>query len=138
MGIEPDDLIVGRNVARLRKAAKLSQRGLAQAMRDAGFDNWHQNTVSRIENGLQAIGTGQEEGKLTELLGDIFEGTELAKSMDMAGRKIGQVMEVAQLRRVEGELLEALSGVGKLLKMHGQEPQYPELVRYRQAPDGER
>lgn len=46
---------VGRQVYEARKAAKLSQAGLVEAIRAAGIEGWHQTTLSRVEAGKRPV-----------------------------------------------------------------------------------
>lgn len=71
---------VGDNIARLRRAVGISQKQLAEIMREAGFP-WHQNTVSRVENDRQTLTDYSEVEALSQALGgsNIFTGTNLAR-----------------------------------------------------------
>lgn len=68
---------VAANINRLRMAKGLSQSGLADCMREAGATHWRQNTVSRIERGLQPP-TFAEVEELASILGHgVLQGTKM-------------------------------------------------------------
>lgn len=83
---DADDLrTVGQNIAKLRGIAGLKQAELATAMRAAGATHWHQNTVSRIENGKQRIAI-RDLRPLSGILGEgVLEGTVLSEMMSDIG-----------------------------------------------------
>jgi transcriptional regulator with XRE-family HTH domain len=86
-----DKEVIGANVARLRKAKGLSQTALAKAMRTAGHD-WHQNTVSRIENGRQAVHMREMEHLEPVLGGDLLDGTKFAATFAEQWKSFGEEM----------------------------------------------
>lgn len=42
---------VAANVRAMRVRKQLQQRDVVERMRDLGFDKWHRQTISRVENG---------------------------------------------------------------------------------------
>lgn len=61
-----------QELKRLRQLGKMSQADLAQKMRDQGWDEYTQTTVSRMENGGRPI-TLSESRALAQILGTTVE-----------------------------------------------------------------
>lgn len=100
---DTDDGVVGANVSRLRKRAGLSQTALALAMREAGQTHWRQNTVSRVETGRQSLNVGEFRA-LSEILGNVLEGTPLGDRLAEAGRSLVRNIVAVRLRNAETAL----------------------------------
>lgn len=99
-------MLINENMQRLRKAARLSQSELAQAMTERGRP-WHQNTVSRVELGKQEIDSLGDIIVLQEILGpELIEGTPLAQGMDVAARRSFYHQAKTELAKVEHSLRE--------------------------------
>lgn len=74
---------LGQNVKLIREQREMSQTALAAAMTDAGFANFFQTTVSRIESGRQAV-------RLEEAYG-------LARVLDVSIDHLTRELEQAQV-----------------------------------------
>ena len=86
ISLAPDETL-GANIALARKRLRWSQKRLADEMNNLVGGGWYQTTVSRVEQGTQALNYEQLQ-RLTEVLGgQILEGTqaqaELVKSRDL-------------------------------------------------------
>lgn len=121
-----DDSLVAANMKRLRKAAGLSQAELARRMRDAGLD-WHQNTVSRVENGTRAV-TGYREvrGLLAVLGPEVTLGTEAEDAAGKLSRRMLEFVSIPHLRAAEANLESALREVRGVLYAMGEDVPYDE------------
>ncbi|MGP5596861.1 helix-turn-helix domain-containing protein [Brachybacterium alimentarium] len=82
------------NMAKLRKAQGWSQGELAKRMQDAGWSKFHQTTISRIEQGVQAVRLGEARGiadALGTLVGPMLLNDEVSEKwweLDEATRKL--------------------------------------------------
>lgn len=110
-----DQALTGANVARLRKEKGLSQTALAVAMREAGHQ-WHQNTVSRVENGAQELNFN-EISDLTDLVGPVLHGTGLERTLQRAGKNIVDQGILSRLRKAEEALAEATTYLSEARKI---------------------
>ena len=120
---EPENLI-GDNVSRLRRLNHLSQRQLADLMRTWGSENWHQNTVSRVEKSIQKPDL-QEIGHLVTILGtEVLDGTIEAEILRQTGGWYAtQSTERAfdNIRRKIDELQDEVTQLEKLLRFKDKE-----------------
>lgn len=110
----PGGYEIGENIKRRRRELGISQKGLAEKMRERGRDSWHQNTVSRVELGRQDVVVYDDVLALQDILGsDLIEGTGWEPSdrvgaaatrlmIQTAHKDVQQAME--RLERVEGVL----------------------------------
>lgn len=115
---EREDQLTGANVARLRKEKGLSQTALAEVMREQGHD-WHQNTVSRIENGRQSLSVGEVRHLGRILGGNVLAGTALGKSMSELASTLTDAAIANGLREAVAALakaMEALTDVQELIE----------------------
>lgn len=82
------------NMRKLREGQGLSQGELAQRMQDAGWDKFHQTTISRIEKGVQPVRLGEARGiadALGTLVGPMLlddEVSERWRQLDEESRKL--------------------------------------------------
>lgn len=98
----------------------MSQAALAEAMQAAGATNWHQTTVSRVENGTQTL-TLSDMAVLRIVLGDIAgtaEGGALpavsTEGLLEARDKLTGVL--GRLRDVTAEVDDALGFVERMIQ----------------------
>lgn len=118
---DEDEATIGANIARLRKEAGLSQTALAEAMRAAGHD-WHQNTVSRVENGRQRLDVGEMEDLAQIIDGNFLAGTHVEETMRRLARTVVDRAVERRLKRAEVALAqasEALSELRHLIEIQG-------------------
>lgn len=114
-----DEQVVAANIARLRKRRGLSQGALAEAMQQAGATWWHQNTVSRVERGLQSV-SFKDFDALTTVLPGVFAGTDLDGISRATARAAERYVVLPRLREVEQQLEQALSHVRELQYAFGE------------------
>jgi transcriptional regulator with XRE-family HTH domain len=100
------DVMIGANLAKLRKSRGLTQMGLVALMGEYGFDNFLQNTVSRIEKGKRPVHLS-EALALAKIFGSHTGPSGLVPSgcFDLVQRKAGpHADEIAELERWIAEL----------------------------------
>lgn len=113
---------IGSNMQQLRKAKKLSQGELAQAMTERGRP-WHQNTVSRIELGKQELDSIGDLNALQGILGtEILDGTALAVGRENDSSKHLQIIDDAtkELKNIKAGLEELEQATDRLLSVFGE------------------
>lgn len=88
------------NMAELRKARGWSQGELAKRMQDAGWDKFHQTTISRIEKGVQPVRLGEARGIADAL--DVDVAVMLMRS-DMAAKLRDYEALYASISTMESE-----------------------------------
>lgn len=112
-GLSDDDVRIGWNLARLRKERGLSQSALAETMREAGH-GWHQNTVSRIENGQQSMAMSEMEMLETVLGGGLLAGTDIQHKLQAFAAHAADRSIERELAAAESALAQAAEAVALL------------------------
>ena len=97
------DAMVGRGVKALREARGLSQAQVAQAMTDAGIENFYPQTVLKTEKGIRSL--------------KLYEGIALAKILDVRAEELyppdPASEHAAEIGRQLGRLVRAVSLVDR-------------------------
>lgn len=118
---DDDDRVIAANVARLRKAQRMSQDALGAAMRDAGQAHWRQTTVSRVENGRQRLTAG-EVLALQQVLGpDVIGNTSMLADLQAAHPHVRDLAARKALADAERALAQALATVRELRALYDDE-----------------
>lgn len=109
-----DDDALAANIARLRRTRRLSQKALAEAMRNHGQDHWRQTTASRVELGQQRL-TGAEVVALQKVLGnEVIAGTELDALLKVSYPAVRDEAARRALAEAEAALTGALGVIREL------------------------
>lgn len=104
---------LGANMKERRRALGLSQKDLATKMREQGRENWHQNTVSRIELGQQELVNLGDITALREILGvEVLAGSTFSKALQGVFNE--QTM-IVRAREMLGQIQESVSELEEFL-----------------------
>lgn len=94
--LQSDDDRFAQSVKRLREEKGWSQGELAKRMSKAGFDGFHQTTISRIEKGDRPVRIGEARGLarvLGTLVGIMIAPTEEWKIIDTFAKEVLELKE---------------------------------------------
>lgn len=104
---------LGVNMKAHRRALGLSQKDLAAKMRERGRENWHQNTVSRIELGQQAIVNLGDVRALQDILGvDVAAGSSFSTAFHGA---FNERTMLSRARAMLQQIQESVDELGEFL-----------------------
>ena len=117
-----EDFQVSKNIARLRKEKGISQTKLAVLMREEGANNWWQNTVSRVERGVQDVTVGELQC-LIRILGEgVTEGVILPLRQQAGGYFWALAPEATTKRIAQFAAHDCMAASGDLLDVACMEP----------------
>ena len=115
------------NMVRLRKARGWSQGELAARMNAAGWDKFHQTTVSRMENGSQPIRLGEARG-IADVLGTKVDQMVLGDQLGERWRELSDATASLHLHglAIGNAVIDYLDQKGVVRHLLGKQPAFPE------------
>ena len=121
-----DTSAIAANVKRLRQRAGMSQAALAEAMRAEGAEHWHQNTVSRIEQGSRTLVMRDLRALLRVLGPEVTRGTDMEEGAARLNRRALELVSIPRLRAAEAKFESGLRDVRAVLYAMGENVPYDE------------